>query len=175
MPHYLVQSYIHGHDIDCSVLCQDGSLLAYTIQYGLVANAIRFRAPPAIQFVHDDRVLQVVESLVSRLKWSGVAHIDLRYDSDRERLYLLEINGRYWGSLFGSLCAGVNFPYLACLTAMNEKFPLPDFQDGYFSSIGAHLRHTWKSPLKLAQLHRTPLRFGLADPLPELVRLGQGG
>jgi predicted ATP-grasp superfamily ATP-dependent carboligase len=179
LPRYLVQTCISGFDIDCSVLCREGGLLAYTIQQGLVPNRIPFGAADTIQFIHDQAVLSVVEKLMGQLKWSGIAHIDLRYDNKRENLHVLEINGRYWGTLFGSLCAGVNFPYLACLAAMNKPFAMPAFRDGYFASVGAHLRHTWKNPLKLAQLHRTPLRFGLADPLPELVRItkelrGQG-
>lgn len=32
---YIVQKYVPGHDIGCSVLCQNGQVLAYTIQQQL--------------------------------------------------------------------------------------------------------------------------------------------
>ena len=36
---YLIQNCLEGYDIDCNVLYQDGRLVAYSIQKGLVPAA----------------------------------------------------------------------------------------------------------------------------------------
>ncbi|NJN80353.1 MAG: ATP-grasp domain-containing protein, partial [Anaerolineales bacterium] len=110
---YVIQEFIEGVDIDCSVLCKNGKILAYTIQKGLSTstNLESYRPAEAIEFVYDLRVLKVASELMFALKWNGVAHIDLRVRSSDGKVFIIEINPRFWGSLEGSLHVGVNFPY----------------------------------------------------------------
>jgi predicted ATP-grasp superfamily ATP-dependent carboligase len=77
---YLVQSYVEGHDIRCGVLCRNGSIQAYTIHEGVLERARKFGPPAGIRFIESKQVLEVVEELVSKLNWTGIASIDLRYD-----------------------------------------------------------------------------------------------
>ena len=48
---YLVQSFIPGSDLGLSVLCQDGKILAFTIQRGLISAAHRFGPLMAMEFI----------------------------------------------------------------------------------------------------------------------------
>jgi len=123
----IVQTLLDGFDIDCSVLCDRGEVLAYTIQRGFL-GASGFRPPGGIEFVDDERVIGIVRKMMAALSWSGVAHVDLRYDSRANQLNVIEINPRFWGSVLGSLHAGVNFPYLACQAALGRPFVTPDFR-----------------------------------------------
>jgi predicted ATP-grasp superfamily ATP-dependent carboligase len=50
--------------------------------------------------------------LMERVKWHGVAMVEFKIDDDSGVPMLMEINGRFWGSLQLSLDAGLNFPYL---------------------------------------------------------------
>lgn len=115
---YLLQQFVAGSDVDCSVLCRDGDVLAYTVQRPLPSSTRTFSAPDAIEMVDDPRVITLVRALMKALQWHGVAHVDLRYDEQRTHLYVLELNPRFWGSLQGSLRAGVNFPALAAQVAL---------------------------------------------------------
>ena len=121
---YVVQSELDGHDIDCSVLCRDGQILAHTIQRPFIPG-VGYRPAGGVEFVHDDRVVDVVTALMRALHWNGIAHVDLRYDASQDRLVVLEINPRFWGSIVGSLHAAVNFPVLACRAALGESFRTP--------------------------------------------------
>lgn len=47
---FIIQSFIRGYDVDCSVLCQEGKILAYTIQKGFMEGAKRFGPPAGIGF-----------------------------------------------------------------------------------------------------------------------------
>ncbi|MFO8009775.1 MAG: ATP-grasp domain-containing protein, partial [Dehalococcoidia bacterium] len=169
---FIVQSYVYGHDIDCSILCRDGDILAYTTQKGVIANPRRFGPPWTIDMIDDDETLQLVRRLVQALNFSGIAHIDLRFDEREKRVKLIEINTRFWTSLFGSLAAGVNFPYLACLAGMSIDFPAPSCNKMRFvvyrpplEQVMTILRHN-RSRHSLPVFKQTGWEYIFRDPLP---------
>lgn len=47
--------------------------------------------------------------LLVELKWNGVAMVEFRQDSRTGDFVLMEINGKFWGSLELALAAGMNF------------------------------------------------------------------
>ena len=49
------------------------------------------------------------EALLRALNWSGVAMVEYRYDDRRGDYCLMEINGRFWGSLPLAEAAGLHF------------------------------------------------------------------
>lgn len=170
---YLVQTFVPGYDIGLSVLCRDGIILAYTIQRGIVAE--RLGSLRALEIIRQDEVREIGRKLVAALCWSGVAHIDLRYDSRTNQPTIIEMNARYWGSLLGSLVAGVNFPYLACLAAQGISFPVPEYQLTKFAYTTIAIKEgmLWclgKNTLTGFSFEETGLRFFLPDPLPEIVK-----
>jgi predicted ATP-grasp superfamily ATP-dependent carboligase len=177
---FIIQSFIRGYDIDCSVLCQNGEILAYTIQKGLLPGKKRFEPAVSIEFLYDKQVYDVIQRLMCNLNWSGVAHIDLRYDETDNKPKIIEVNPRYWGSLAGSLVAGINFPHLACLTSVKIAFPKPEYQFIRFSRLGVSFRESFfVKRLVKKQLNgdNSPhtfsangLSFILSDPFPELYK-----
>lgn len=60
------------------------------------------------------------ESLLSRLRWHGVAMVEFKRDERDGSLRLMEINGRFWGSLQLAIDAGVDFPALVARMATGE-------------------------------------------------------
>lgn len=172
---YVVQSFVRGYDVGCSVLCREGEILAYTIQREVVPSRRPYTPAAVIEFIEDEQVLDLVTRLVSSVGWSGVANIDFRYDEESKQVKVIEFNPRYWGSLLGSLSAGVNFPYLHCLAGFGVPFPRPSY---------SNIRYVVKEPLKQSQtwrhrgkhqkgfsLNETQLRDQIVDPLPHVARL----
>jgi protein-tyrosine-phosphatase/predicted ATP-grasp superfamily ATP-dependent carboligase len=49
--------------------------------------------------------------LLRAMKWDGVAMVEFRVDRPTRHVTLMEVNGRYWGSLGLSIMAGVDFPW----------------------------------------------------------------
>lgn len=172
---YIVQSFVPGYDVDCSLLAKDGKILVYTIQKGLVAGSQSFSASAGIDFVENNQVFDVVSRLVSVTKWNGIAHLDLRYDSQENQVKILELNARYWGSLIGSLIVGVNFPYIACLVALNHSFPTPRYRLGRYIAPGAAIKQKFQRLFGQKNLDfafdETALPFVLADPMAEAAKL----
>ena len=168
---YLVQSFIAGEDIDCSVLCDRGTVLAYTIQRPFLPALHAYGPSPGVRFLAHSGVLETVERLAASLEWSGIAHIDLREDGASGQPYILEVNPRYWGSLLGSLSVGVNFPYLSCLAALRIPFPRPTYATGIYVSkhrLMSPLAHAGRGRLapQMVAYRDTIWRYTLADPLP---------
>jgi predicted ATP-grasp superfamily ATP-dependent carboligase len=50
--------------------------------------------------------------LLEQVKWHGVAMVEFKVDRHSKVPLLMEINGRFWGSLQLAIDAGLNFPYL---------------------------------------------------------------
>ncbi|MEP6935713.1 MAG: ATP-grasp domain-containing protein [Nitrospirota bacterium] len=50
--------------------------------------------------------------LLERVQWDGVAMVEFKVDRQSQIPMLMEINGRFWGSLQLAIDAGLNFPYL---------------------------------------------------------------
>lgn len=163
---YIVQEYIKGYDIDCSFLAKNGVLMAYTIQKPLKRKGgeLDFSPSKDIQICHEERVIEIIKSLVEEMKWNGVAHADLRYCQRTNQFYLIEINPRYWSSLLGSLAAGVNFPLLA-LVSENK---IANYEELFYYGLKSKLR----SLISLEKNKKTiasTLRHILIDPMPFLM------
>lgn len=167
---YVVQSLIRGYDMGCNVLCEGGQILAYTIQRASMPSRKQYSPAAIIEFLEDERVLDLATELVSALGWSGVANIDLRHDQERDQVKILELNPRYWGSLLGSLSAGVNFPYLHCLAGVGVSFNRPAYAKKRFlvkeiSALYPALRRRSRYQGRVAFTDMN-WRYDLADPLP---------
>lgn len=166
---YLLQEYIPGFDIDCSLLCDQGEILAYTLQKGFILQDLQFS--PGIELLHDEEFLEQIKEIIQKLNWSGVCHLDFRYD-ERENTYkLVDFNARYWTTMLGSLVAGVNFPLLACKSALEESFPVPDYDNSPFVLTTVALKEMFRSKKGRSYTFRqTGLYYALKDPLPELFK-----
>lgn len=60
----------------------------------------------------DPVLVERSRALLERLDWQGVAMIEYKIDASTGTPYLMEINGRFWGSLQLAIDAGVDFPRL---------------------------------------------------------------
>ncbi|MCF8273375.1 MAG: ATP-grasp domain-containing protein [Flavobacteriaceae bacterium] len=167
---YLIQSYISGYDIDCSVLCEQGEILAYTIQKGTLVGISDFVPKIGLDFLHNDELLHTVKELMLSLNWSGLAHIDMRFDEKESNFKVIEINPRCWESIEGSEIAGVNFPYLHALKSLNYNFETPKYKHTKYLNLLGLKKTIRKNKLFVFNfnfiLKYTPIKYFIKDPLP---------
>ncbi|WP_444995795.1 ATP-grasp domain-containing protein [Aliikangiella sp. IMCC44359] len=159
---YLYQSKINGYDIGVSVLCKNGEIKAMTVQEQVGDKRNPFGPLERLKFVKKEELELVIVELMKKLNWSGVAHIDCCVDKDTQKIYILEINPRYWQSLIASYIAGVNFADLACKMALGHRVELKEYQLITFGPI----RHGFK--LKAQSRLKTVLPIVLRDWKPVL-------
>jgi predicted ATP-grasp superfamily ATP-dependent carboligase len=166
---FILQTFINGYDIDCSILCESGKILAYTIQKGFINGRGNFRRAAGLDFINDCSTYNLVTEVVQKLNWSGIAHIDLRFDLDTQQINLIEINPRYWGSLMGSYCSGVNFPHLQCLSALKGELVKSEAIEMRYIQGRSAIKSMAKSMfpgIKKQPKVETSFKFILKDPLP---------
>jgi predicted ATP-grasp superfamily ATP-dependent carboligase len=60
----------------------------------------------------DPELLSATDALLTALDWEGVAMVEFKRDASSGRPYLMEVNGRFWGSLQLAIDSGVDFPRL---------------------------------------------------------------
>lgn len=172
---YILQNYISGFDISFSVFCQSGKVIAYTLWKELLPSKEPFHVPRLVEYTEDEHAIDVGRRLVSAIGWDGVADIDLIFDKRDQTVKILEINPRFWQSLLGSFTAGVNFPLMACLTAVGAECPeMKQTRPIKYArpSASFHMLLSRLLGIKLAEGYRlrdSAIRFILSDPLPELV------
>jgi D-aspartate ligase len=162
----LIQNFIHGYDIDISALTDNGKILAYSIQKN-ISGSNKLVYSKSIEFMHLEILLEQAAIIFRELNYSGIAHLDFRYDEITNTYQLIDFNARYWSSLLGSLSCGINFPWLACQKAM--KRPLSDSvfsNEKYFAT---------NNPLKIIFKHipgnKTEFQYTVRDPAPFIIDL----
>ena len=101
-------------------------------------------------------------ALLERFGWRGVAMVEYKIDAATGIPYLMEINGRFWGSLQLAVDAGVDFPSLLVALAAGER---PQPVEHY--RVGVRSRWWWGDvDHLLAMLRHSPDRLALAPGAP---------
>jgi protein-tyrosine-phosphatase/predicted ATP-grasp superfamily ATP-dependent carboligase len=135
---YLLQEFCPGVGVGVECLIWDSEVhaqfqhrrikeLPYTGGVSVLAEAIEVDPP----------LLELCIRLLRRIEWRGVAMVEFRADLNTGRAVLMEVNGRYWGSLPLSLNSGLEFPYYEWQLAHGE-LPKP-------SSYRVGLRTLWRT------------------------------
>jgi len=71
----------------------------------------------------DERLAGPGLRLLDALDWQGVAMIECKREHETGRQVVMEINGRFWGSLQLAIDSGVDFPALLVRCAAGERVP----------------------------------------------------
>ena len=109
----------------------------------------------------DPRLVSAGERLLDALDWKGVAMIECKRDSVTGRHVIMEINGRFWGSVQLAIDAGIDFPLLLVRCALGHA-PVEPAEAGY--RIGVRSRWFWGDVDHLyMRLTRSLARLHLAD------------
>mgnify|MGYP002624808023 FL=1 len=98
----------------------------------------------------DDRLLAACGRLMAALKYTGVAMVEFRVDPETNDWSLIEVNGRFWGSLPLAAAAGIDFPlHLFELLVVGQTKFSQDYRTGVRSrALTNDLRWMWRRMTK---------------------------
>jgi predicted ATP-grasp superfamily ATP-dependent carboligase len=117
----LVQQRIIGAGTGVFLLIWEGRLLA-----SFAHRRLREKPPSGGVSVYSESIesdpdlVERSRLLLEQLGWNGVAMVEYKRDSSTGTPYLMEVNGRFWGSLQLAIDAGVNFPALLVAAASGD-------------------------------------------------------
>ena len=128
----MIQERIVGPGVGVFVLCDHGELRAVFAHRRLREKPPSGGASVLCESVDlDPALLDEAMRLLGPLGWHGVAMMEFKQDARTGRSFLMEVNGRFWGSLQLAIDAGVDFPYLSCQLALGETIGAPlDYKIG---------------------------------------------
>jgi len=118
----LVQQRIVGPGVGVFVLFDRGTLVA-----DFAHRRLREKPPAGGTSVLsesapvDADLREQAIRLLAPLEWHGVAMLEYKQDQTTGDFVLMEINGRFWGSLQLAIDAGVDFPFLAFQLATGHR------------------------------------------------------
>lgn len=128
----LLQERIEGPGLGVFLCYQDGRRIA-----AFAHRRLREKPPSGGVSVlsesvkPDPVVLRHASQLLEAIQWRGVAMVEFKRDLKDGAAKIMEINGRFWGSLQLAVDAGVNFPALAVDIAMGiDVPPVVDYHEG---------------------------------------------
>jgi predicted ATP-grasp superfamily ATP-dependent carboligase len=114
----------------------------------------------------DERLAGPGVRLLDALNWQGVAMIECKRDAETGAYVVMEINGRFWGSLQLAIDAGVDFPALLVRCARGESVAATrDYR------VGVRSRWFWGD---VDQLYRQLGGGGGGRALLEFLRISPG-
>ncbi len=126
------QSYFRGKGVGVEVLVSEGEILL-SFQHERVHEPIggggsSYRKSVALK----PELLDATTRLMKALRYTGVAMVEFMVNVESNDWILVEINGRFWGSLPLAIASGVDFPYaLYQLLVENKK----DFATEYRQAV----------------------------------------
>jgi predicted ATP-grasp superfamily ATP-dependent carboligase len=130
----LIQEYCAGYGLGQFFLMKDGRA-HFAFQHRRVHewppeggfSSVCESVPPDL---HQDLMDKSI-ALLRELEWEGVAMVEYCHDPSTGEFALMEVNGRFWGSLPLAYHAGANFPLLCYrLFGLGEPVAPPPYRVG---------------------------------------------
>jgi predicted ATP-grasp superfamily ATP-dependent carboligase len=137
-PPMLLQEYCPGVGVGVELLMHQGECVAvfqhrrlkelpYTGGFAVTAVAER----------PDPNLVRSSRALLRAMHWEGVAMVEYKINPENNEAALMEVNGRYWGTLSLAIAAGVDFPLYQWKLMHGET---PDIPTSY--AVGRQWRWT---------------------------------
>ncbi|MGO9085982.1 MAG: ATP-grasp domain-containing protein [Candidatus Sulfotelmatobacter sp.] len=191
-PPMLLQEYCAGagvgvemlmHEGDCLAVFQHRRLKEFPYTGGVSVTAVAERPDPAL--------VESSLALLRTLQWEGVAMVEFKVNPDTGSAVLMEVNGRYWGTISLPILSGIDFPLYHWQVVHGEQLAVPrtyaagtkwrwtvGYQARLYSLLAA-ARHSVPARKELCNsLLHVPEDFGprvadatltLTDPIPSLA------
>jgi predicted ATP-grasp superfamily ATP-dependent carboligase len=131
MPNFfMIQEFASGTGYGVEILMHDSKVKAAFVHKRIREYPVKGGASTLRVSIENTELYQYAVKLLNAMHWEGVAMVEFKLDSNSGTVNLMEVNGRFWGSLPLSINAGVDFPYLLYKCILEENFDIPGYRIG---------------------------------------------
>jgi biotin carboxylase len=177
----LIQEFVPGEVHDVCVLFRHGEPRTALTQRRLVMYPRSGGGGILNETTCEPELAERAYRLLGALGWHGPAQVEFKVDAPTGRVWLMEINGRFWGALALAVAAGLDFPRMTARMAIDG-----DVEPAFSYAVGK--RYRWTTAYGLLAVLESDRRwrtawdfFGpargtasdlcLRDPLPHIAEL----
>lgn len=127
----MIQEYIPGEQFGAEFIFANQEPKGIFIHKRTRSYPITGGASTLRESVKEEELKDLGIKILKALEWTGVAMVEFKIDSRNRTPKLMEVNGRFWGSLPLAISCGVDFPYLLYQMIMGKDFtPVVDYETG---------------------------------------------
>lgn len=123
----LIQPFISGEEYGTELMVTNGEVLAETTHHRLRSMSPRGGASVLKETVGESdlstEMREYAHKFARALSWTGPLMVEFKVDADSRQPKIMELNGRFWGSLPLAIAAEIDFPYV--YHALASQKPLP--------------------------------------------------
>jgi predicted ATP-grasp superfamily ATP-dependent carboligase len=175
----LLQRRVIGPGVGIFLLLWEGALLA-----SFAHRRLREKPPAGGVSVYcesiaaDPGLVDRSRALLEACDWTGVAMVEYKIDAASGEAFLMEVNGRFWGSLQLAVDAGVDFPSILVELAQGRApDPVLDYETGvrsrwWWGDVDHLIMRLRRSDSELSLPESAPSRGRM---LREFLRLWRSG
>lgn len=121
-PTLLIQEFIAGFGVGVSGIFKNGKPIVL-FGHKRIREKNPFGGPSALaeSISIDKELLESTKRIMEKIGYTGPAMVEYKVDRNTKIPYLMEINGRFWGSILVPLAAGLDLPYIWWKVINNMK------------------------------------------------------
>jgi protein-tyrosine-phosphatase len=168
----LVEENFLGRGVGVEVLASEGEILTAfqheRVHEPLLGGGSSYRRAVPLH----PELLEATRRLMRALEYTGVAMVEFKLDPAAGRFVVIEINGRFWGSLPLALSAGADFPWFLYQMLVLGKREFPQSFKTHLYCRNWIADFDWlRSNLRADRTDRTLATLPLAKVLGEALNL----
>ncbi|MFC4552190.1 MULTISPECIES: carboxylate--amine ligase [Halorussus] len=157
----IVQEYVEGTTVTTVGVADGGDLRAHFQEERIRTTPPGGGNSTLLGALSDPRLTGYAREVLGALDWTGPAMVEYMRTPDDE-VYLIEVNGRYWGSLPFAVASGVDVPWLHYSLLRGQPISQPEV---YRTDVRQH-RLLYED----LEWLRAKLDAGELSAIPEFVR-----
>lgn len=185
----IVQEYIPGAGYGVSMLYNNGDIRAIFTHKRLREYPITGGSSTARISIRHPEMEKMAIKLLNFVGWHGLAMVEFKLDERNNEPVLLEVNPRFWGSIYQAIASGVDFPYLLYQMAIDgDVKPVFQYKVGVktrflltdFRGLIAHLKKSNNRYPRLREFFRFNEKelyydtLSIEDMLPAIMFFYEG-
>lgn len=158
----LAQEFLEGEDVDISFLADRGRLVSWAVQ--------TLDSQHVYHYIEDERVVSIARRIAEATNYSGLAHVDMRYDGmSRGSIKVIECNPHFEGCLQCTYGFDVDFIGRGLALAAGESVATATRGPvGSTAGLYRTVKSLFSGQFSVSKGTRGYLSQKLGDPLPEI-------